>query len=171
MTDNSEPDYGKSEGDSRRYRDLGNNYFKVKVKQLKLSGTMGIFKVGKDQDAIDMFNKAIMKGPLNSESKGRDFSLGLANRSAALMRLGHLEASLKDVDLALASGYPRDLRYKLYDRKIKLAANLGKNELAFNTRSEFIMALKVCLKVSLLSHISYLWQSNNFSMVVLISSS
>ena len=95
-----------------------------------------------------MFNKAIMKGPLNSERKGRDFSLGLANRSAALMRLGHLEAALEDVDLALASGYPKDLRYKLYDRKIKLAANLGRNELAFNTRSDFIMALKVCLHLT-----------------------
>ena len=102
-------------------------------------------KVGRDQEAIDMFNKAIMKGPLNSEKRGRDFSLGLANRSAALMRLGHLEAALEDVDLALASGYPKDLRYKLYDRKIKLAANLGRNELAFNTRSEFIMALQVCI--------------------------
>ena len=29
MMDNSEPDFGKSEGDSRRFRDLGNNYFKV----------------------------------------------------------------------------------------------------------------------------------------------
>ena len=39
-----------------------------------------IYKVGKDLEAIDMFNKAMMKGPLNSEKKGRDFSLGLANR-------------------------------------------------------------------------------------------
>ena len=30
MTDYSEPDYGKSEGDSRRFRDQGNNFFKVK---------------------------------------------------------------------------------------------------------------------------------------------
>ena len=72
-------------------------------------------------------------------------SLAVANRSAALLRLGHLEAALEDVDLALASGYPKDLRYKLYDRKIRLAANLRRNELAFNTRSDFIMALKVCL--------------------------
>ena len=28
-------------------------------------------------------------------------------RSAAMMRLGHLEAALEDVELALASGYPR----------------------------------------------------------------
>ena len=29
MKDYSDPDYGKSEGDSRRFRDLGNNLFKV----------------------------------------------------------------------------------------------------------------------------------------------
>ena len=34
MTDNSEPDYGKSEGDSRRFRDLGNNYFKVEFSSI-----------------------------------------------------------------------------------------------------------------------------------------
>ena len=29
MKDYSDPDYGKSEGDSRRFRDMGNNLFKV----------------------------------------------------------------------------------------------------------------------------------------------
>lgn len=29
MKENSEPDFGKSEGDSRRFRDQGNNLFKV----------------------------------------------------------------------------------------------------------------------------------------------
>ena len=125
MKDFSEPDYCKSEGDSRRFRERGNN----------------LFKVGKDVEAIDMFNIAIMKGPVNEKMKGRDLSLAVANRSAALMRLGHLEAALEDVDLALDSGYPRDMRYKLLDRKIKLAANLSLNDLAFDTRSEFIIAI------------------------------
>ena len=29
MKDHSEPDFGKSEGDSRRFRDKGNSFFKV----------------------------------------------------------------------------------------------------------------------------------------------
>ena len=45
-----------------------------------------IYKVGKDLEAIDMFNKAMMKGPLNSEKKGRDFSLGLANRGGIILQ-------------------------------------------------------------------------------------
>ena len=89
-----------------------------------------------------MFNKAVMKGPLNEEGKGKDFSLALANRSAALMRLGHLEAALEDVELALGSGYPKDLKYKLLDRKIRLAANLGMKEVALDSRSDFIISLK-----------------------------
>lgn len=83
-----------------------------------------------------------MKGPVNENLKGKDLSLALANRSAALMRLGHLEAALEDVDLALSSGYPKDLKYKLYDRKIRLAANLGNSDLAFQSRSDFILSLK-----------------------------
>ena len=128
MHEFAEPDYGKSEGDSRRFREQGNNFFKV----------------GKDEEAIEKFNKAVMKGPVNENKKGRDFSLALANRSAALMRIGLLEAALEDVDLALESGYPKDLRYKLFERKIKLSANLKKNQIAFKTRSDFILSLKDC---------------------------
>ena len=56
---------------------------------------------------------------------GKDFSLAVANRSAVLMRLGHLTLALSDVNLAVRSGYPRDLKYKLLDRKIKLLKMIG----------------------------------------------
>ena len=46
-------------------------------------------------EAIVAFNKAISKAPFNSEKKGKDFSLAVANRSAALMRLGYHEAALE----------------------------------------------------------------------------
>ena len=58
-----------------------------------------------------MFNKAIMKAPSNEENKGKDLSLAIANRSAALMRLGHLQLALEDVEFALSSGYPTDMRF------------------------------------------------------------
>ena len=53
-----------------------------------------------------------MRAPTNSEGRGRDLSLAVANRSAALMKLGYHEAALQDVELALNSGYPQDLKYK-----------------------------------------------------------
>ena len=88
-----------------------------------------------------MFNKAIMKGPLNEDKRGRDMSLAVANRSAALLRLGHLEAALEDVDLALASGYPKDLRYKLYDRKLILMETLAITDGVEETQQAFAEAL------------------------------
>ena len=94
FSDYSEPEGGKSQGDSKRFRELGNNYFKL----------------GNDLEAIEMFNMAIMKAPVNEENKGRDLSLAIANRSAALMRLGHLKLALEDVEFALNSGYPKDLK-------------------------------------------------------------
>ena len=55
-----------------------------------------------------MFNKAISKAPFNSEKKGKDFSLAVANRSAALMRLGYHQAAL-EVNKHLQSTLPTNL--------------------------------------------------------------
>ena len=61
-------------------------------------------------EAIKFFNKAILKAPQNREGKGRDYSQALANRSASLLRLGYFTLCLLQVELALAAGYPRELR-------------------------------------------------------------
>ena len=57
-----------------------------------------------------MFNKAIVAAPQNGEGKGRDLSLAVANRSACLLRLGYRDLCLQQVQLALAAGYPSELR-------------------------------------------------------------
>jgi len=126
LATNSEPESGKSEGDSRRLRDLGNKQFSA----------------GRDREAIAYFNKALVKAPLNSEGCGKDFSLAAANRSAALVRLGRRGLALQDIQLALSSGYPAHLRYKLLDRRIRVAAELKQRETAFAARGEFILALQ-----------------------------
>ena len=69
-----------------------------------------ISQVGKDKEAIKMFNKAITKAPVNDVGKGRDLSLAIANRSAALYKLGFVNLALEDIEFAFASGYPKDLR-------------------------------------------------------------
>ena len=57
-----------------------------------------------------MFNKAIVVAPQDGEGKGRDYSLAVANRSASLLRLGYRDLCLQEVQLALAGGYPAELR-------------------------------------------------------------
>ena len=82
-----------------------------------------------------------MKAPLNNNHKGKDFSLAVANRSAALMRLGHLKLALNDVNLAINSGYPKDLKYKLLDRKIKLLKLIGDKFDQDKIKEEYIEAV------------------------------
>ena len=94
MVQSSELKYKKSEGDSRRYREAGNKHYLA----------------GKDIEAIKLFNKAIVAAPQDGEGKGRDFSLAVANRSASLLRLGYRDLCLQQVQLALAAGYPSELR-------------------------------------------------------------
>ena len=66
--------------------------------------------MGKDKEAIGMFNKAIMKAPVNNKGTGKDLSLAIANRSAALFRLRNFHLALEDIEFALTSGYPTELR-------------------------------------------------------------
>ena len=94
MSHSSELKYNKSEGDSRRYRDAGNKHYLA----------------GRDVEAIKLFNKAIVAAPQDGEGKGRDYSLAVANRSASLLRLGYRDLCLQEVQLALAGGYPAELR-------------------------------------------------------------
>ena len=57
-----------------------------------------------------MFNKAITKAPVKDSGVGRDLSLAIANRSAALLKLGFFKLALEDIEFALVSGYPKHLR-------------------------------------------------------------
>lgn len=83
-----------------------------------------------------------MKAPFNSSLKGKDFSLAVANRSAALLRLGYHPAALKDVETALDSGYPLELKYKLLERKINLMISLGIEDNLVGVKGEFLRAVE-----------------------------
>ena len=58
------------------------------------------------------FGQAVSAAP-QVEGRGRDLSLALANRSAALLRLGFPQLALEDVAEAVKAGYPIELRYKV----------------------------------------------------------
>jgi len=116
----------KSDGDSRRFREMGNKKFKV----------------GNDEEAIQLFNKAIIKAPVSEAGIGKDLSLAVANRSAALFRLKLFNLALADIEYALAAGYPADLRYKLYERKIRILVLIQDKTSALKTQTSFLSALK-----------------------------
>jgi len=93
---------GKSEGESRRWRDAGNKHFQA----------------GRDMDAVSRFNQAVAAAP-QQEGRGRDLSLAFANRSAALLKLGHPNLALEDIAEAVKAGYPQELTYKVFERRLR----------------------------------------------------
>lgn len=55
-----------------------------------------------------------------------ELAMAYANRSASLLHLGDYSRALGDIELALDSGYPIDLRYKLIERRAKCLLGLGR---------------------------------------------
>lgn len=75
----------------------------------------------KDIDALYLFTQAVIAAPCDPESgQGKDLALALANRSAVLFSLKQYYLALDDIKLALESGYPKELQFKLLERKLKI---------------------------------------------------
>ena len=61
----------------------------------------------------------MISAPVDEETlESRDLALALANRSAVLFSLKAYNLALDDIRLALESGYSKELRYKLLERKV-----------------------------------------------------
>ena len=84
----------------------------------------------------------------SSKSEGGDvmtstqLALALGNRSATLMQLQQFDACASDVDLALATGFPAHLRYKLLDRKGRCMMKSGNRRGAVEAFHAAIAALE-----------------------------
>jgi SET and MYND domain-containing protein 4 len=51
-------------------------------------------------------------------------SIIYANRSACLYHLENYDLAISDIQRALDHGYPKDLRYKVYDRYVARGTNI-----------------------------------------------
>merc|ERR1711892_1296449 len=92
--------------------------------------------------AISKFSAAALVAPFNDIGESKSFSLALANRSCALLKLGEYNSSIADIDLAIEAGYPEENRYKLIERKAKCLANTGRNEEAKEKLNEAIKLIE-----------------------------
>jgi len=83
-----------------------------------------------------------------ADQESKDFSLALANRSAALQRLNQFARGIQDINMAIDAGYPDDKMYKLLERKAQLLLE----EFQFDdARDNFKMAKKMVGNSSLSS--------------------
>jgi len=79
------------------------------------------------KQASMLYTMSAMKAP----SSGDDtLAYSIANRSACLYYLGDMQRCLADIDFALASGYPDQLQYKLFERRAKCFVQLRQFEKA-----------------------------------------
>uniref|UniRef100_A0A2A4J7W7 SET domain-containing protein n=1 Tax=Heliothis virescens TaxID=7102 RepID=A0A2A4J7W7_HELVI len=76
-------------------------------------------------DLFDESVKLYTKSLLYADKEGPLYSVALANRSAALLRMGLHKDSLKDVQRALNHRYPQDQLYKLYLRRAECYCAVG----------------------------------------------
>ena len=97
-------------------------------KQLRDAGNSA-FTAGpgaeEDQTALSCYNDALLAAPADPwDEQGEDMALALANRSALYFRQKKFQECLSDTRLALKSGYPKHLKYKVYQRQAKCLSEL-----------------------------------------------
>ena len=102
----AESRYAKSGGTATKLRDEGN----------------AKFRMHDNEGALKLYTESIICSP----ELGPELSLGYGNRSAALYHIGQYEDCLQDIEQALKTKFPRNLEYKLHQRKGLCLTKLGK---------------------------------------------
>lgn len=108
-----------------------------KAKQLKNEGNNAVQK-GDWGKALELYSQSMLFMP---KKETEEMSILLANRSAALNHLEQYEDTLADIRRSLALGYPRHLRYKVYERKARTLLVLKRNQEAIIAFQDTISAL------------------------------
>ncbi|KAI4487055.1 hypothetical protein M0802_012078 [Mischocyttarus mexicanus] len=100
-----------------RFKNIGNDYF------------------GREdyRKALDSYSEAVLSAPLKEETTAAaaaDLPVIFANRSAALYHLQEYEHSLNDIEEAIRLNYPKELRYKVEERRARCFLALRNNHKA-----------------------------------------
>jgi len=116
---------GRSNEEAGQRRRKGNELYKAERLQEALASYTAsvlvapVVNCDDDHDTEESGNEDMEKA--NSE-----FVLALGNRSACLLQMKRHDECLNDLAVALRYGYPRHLRYKLYDRQARALIELGR---------------------------------------------
>ena len=115
---------GKSSEEARRHRQNGNELYKAEqLREALASYTASVLVAPVTDCDCNDDNGAEMD---EVEKANSEFVLALGNRSACLLQMKRYDECQTDIALALRCGYPRHLRYKLYDRQARALIDLGR---------------------------------------------
>jgi len=109
------------------------------AKALKEKGNKS-YGAGDNIEAMNLYNQALC---YSSCETGGEYSVVLANRSALWAELGEHELVEADVNLAIESGYPDKMVFKLQERRSKSRLAMGNLDLALEDVLLAIENLKV----------------------------
>ena len=84
-----------------------------------------------------------------------ELPLAYANRSAALLRLRRFQLCIRDTELAIEHGFPKESQYKLYDRRGKAYAEMSCQE---NAIENFKIARELLDVSDLQDKVKVKWQ-------------
>lgn len=125
----------KSASEAKRYRQRGNE----------------LYKEGNLKEALAYYNSSVVFAPDHSTETAKEggggggsseLALAYGNRSATLLQMKLYAECLEDIDRAIASRYPDQLLYKLFDRKGRCLLELNRKEEAGAAFGELLKAVK-----------------------------
>ena len=115
-------------------------------KQLREAGNAA-FTSRDDEAAMKCYNEALLSAPADPwDGQGEDMALAFANRSALFFRQENYAGALNDTKLAIKCGYPKHLKYKVYQRQAKCLSELGdftQAKVNFNNAINFLNFSKI----------------------------
>jgi len=119
---------GKSSEEAGQRRQQGNQLYKAEqLREALACYTASVLMAPViDCDVTDDDLGTEESGRSEAEKANSEFVLALSNRSACSLQMKRYQECLTDVALALRYGYPRHLRYKLYDRQARALIELGR---------------------------------------------
>ncbi|XP_046968882.1 SET and MYND domain-containing protein 4 [Vanessa cardui] len=108
-----------------------------KARALKDEGNKAVQK-GDWVKSLQLYNQSLLFMP---QKESEELSIVYANRSAALNHLEQFEDALSDIQRCISLGYPRHLRYKVYERRARCLLVLKRNQEAIKAFQDTISAL------------------------------
>lgn len=99
-----------------------------------------LFKNKQFWKSLEKYNQSVLTAPAGD---ARATSFAHANRSAVLFHLEEYELCLKDIQTSLDSNYPKEMMYKLLDRRARCYKILGRSEEAIKACSEALECVEV----------------------------
>lgn len=124
----AESRYAKSGGTATKLRDEGN----------------AKFRIHDNEGSLRLYTESIITAP----ELGPELAIGFGNRSAALYHACQYEDCLKDIELAIKYRYPKNLEYKLHQRRGLCLTKLGRHVDAQNAFNVALSALDMVPKLT-----------------------